>query len=378
MNYNNSNMSDNFMEKVSSFAEQLKIGGAEVGRKVTAGMSSASFKMKEFFQGSNMADQIIEEATSETLDEPDWSTNLEICDMINHERVNSVEVIRGIKKRLVMSSPRVQYLAMVLLESIVKNCEKAFSDIESEGVLDDMVKVIDDPMTIVNNRNKALMLIEIWGESSGELQFLPIFENTYKSLKSRGIRFPSRDDLSLAPIFTPALSVPESESSVGIGQQMHHDIPAQTFTTQQIKEAFDVARNSIELLTTVLSSSPQKEALEDELTTTLVHQCHLSRNTVQTIIETAGNNEALLFEALNLNDEIHKILLKYEEMKKIHIVSRDPEPATITEAMEPENLPNSEMDNLEKMIMRGKAGDGSEGGQNLKKKQSSEDDMISF
>lgn len=35
------------MEKVSALGEKLKIGGAEVGRK----MSSMSFKVKEFFQG---------------------------------------------------------------------------------------------------------------------------------------------------------------------------------------------------------------------------------------------------------------------------------------------------------------------------------------
>ncbi|CAK9166027.1 unnamed protein product, partial [Ilex paraguariensis] len=37
---------------------------------------------------------------------------------------------------------------------------------------------------------------------------------------------------------------------------------------------------------------------EDDLTATLVQQCHQSQFTVQRIIETAGDNEALLFEAL--------------------------------------------------------------------------------
>lgn len=44
--------------------------------------------------------------------------------------------------------------------------------------------------------------------------------------------------------------------------QLQHDIPVQSFTSEQTKEAFDVARNSIELLSTVLSSSPQQDALE--------------------------------------------------------------------------------------------------------------------
>lgn len=76
------------------------------------------------------------------------------------------------------------------------------------------------------------------------------------------MRFPARDDESLAPIFTPARSVEASESNATLGQQLHYDIPAQTLSAEQIKEAFDVARNSIELLSTVLSSSPHQDALE--------------------------------------------------------------------------------------------------------------------
>lgn len=158
-----SKMSDNLMEKLSAFGERLKIGGAEVGRKMSAGMTSMSFKVKELVQGPNQVDKIVEDATAETLDEPDWATNLELCDMVNHDRINSVDLIRGIKKRIILKSPRVQYLALVLLETLVKNCEKAFSEVAAERVLDEMVKLIDDPQTVVNNRNKALTLIEAWG-----------------------------------------------------------------------------------------------------------------------------------------------------------------------------------------------------------------------
>uniref|UniRef100_A0A7N0TZA1 VHS domain-containing protein n=1 Tax=Kalanchoe fedtschenkoi TaxID=63787 RepID=A0A7N0TZA1_KALFE len=173
-------MSDNLMDKVTALSERLKIGGAEVGRKMSASMSSMSVKVKELIQGPNEADKFVEEATAENLDEPDWATNLELCDMINTERISSVDMIRGIKKRIMIKSPRIQYLAMTLLETIAKNCEKAFSEIAAERVLDEMVKLIDDPMTAVNNRNKALMLIESWGESANELRYLPVFEETYK------------------------------------------------------------------------------------------------------------------------------------------------------------------------------------------------------
>lgn len=396
-------MSDNnLLDKVSAFGERLKIGGTEVGQKITAGMSSMSFKMKELFQGPNQADKLVEEATAETLDEPDWAMNLELCDMINNERINSVELIRGVKKRIMLKSPRIQYLGLVLLETIAKNCEKAFSEIAAERVLDEMVKLIDDPQTVVNNRNKALMLIEAWGESSSELRYLPVYEETYKSLRSRGVRFPGRDHESLAPIFTPPRTVSASEPSVTLAQQIQHEIPRENFTAEQTKEAFDVARNSIELLTTVLSSSPQQDALQDDLTVTLVQQCRQSLNTVQRIIETAGDNEALLFEALNINDEVQKALSKYNEMKKPAVVSSEPEPAMIPVAVEPDESPRAGkedalirkptgsrsavqggnnddmMDDLDEMIFGKKVGGTSEAGHDSKKQQSPKDDLISF
>ncbi|XVF56576.1 hypothetical protein PTKIN_Ptkin06aG0132300 [Pterospermum kingtungense] len=375
-------MDKNLMDKVSAFGERLKVEGAEVGRKMSAGMSSMSFKVKELFQGPNPADKLVEDATSEALEEPDWALNLDICDMINYEKVSSVELIRGIKRRIMMKNPRVQYLSLVLLETCVKNCEKAFSEVAAERVLDEMVKLIDDPQTVVNNRNK--------------------------SLKSRGIRFPGRDNESLAPIFTPPHSISAPEVDASLAQQLEHDlqlrhdIPVQSFTAEQTKEAFDVARNSTELLSTVLSSSPKQDALEDDLTITLVRQCRQSQSTVLRIIETAGENEALLFEALNVNDEIQKALSKYEELKKPSVVPHEPEPAMIPVAVEPDDSPHHAredtlsrkpagtrhgshggsnddmMDDLDEMIFGKKGGGSSEGGHDSKKQQAPKDDLITF
>jgi len=404
------------MDKVSSFSELLKIGGSEVSKKVSAGVSSMSFRVKELFQAPNRTDKLVEDATSENLEEPDWAMNLELCDMINQEKINSVDLIRGIKKRIMMKQPRIQYLALVLLETCVKNCEKAFSEVAAERVLDEMVKLIDDPQTVVNNRNKALILIEAWGESTSELRYLPVFEETYKSLKARGIRFPGRDNESLAPIFTPARSAPAPEVSADLPQHAHepahvqYDAPVRSFTAEETKEAFDIARNSIELLSTVLSSSPEHDALQDELTTTLVQQCRQSQTTVQRIIETAGENEALLFEALNVNDELVKTLSKFEEMNQPSAPLPAPEPAMIPVAEEPDDSPvhgkegslvrkssgaragfhggggsgDDLMDDLDEMIFGKKSGgDGdssTDAGRDPKKQQSSSktDDLIRF
>ncbi|XLS51382.1 hypothetical protein HN51_012059, partial [Arachis hypogaea] len=80
------------------------------------------------------------------------------------------------------------------------------------------------------------------------------------SLKSRGIWFSGCHNDSLAPIFTLSRSVSEVELDLPC-QTQHDDIPMQSFTLEKTKEAFDVARNSIELLSTVLSF-PQQDVLQ--------------------------------------------------------------------------------------------------------------------
>lgn len=289
------------------------------------------------------------------LQEPDWAANLRICDMVNASKLTGQDVARAIKKRFTVKNPMVQYLALILLETCAMNCDKMFSEIASEKVLDDMVKLIDDPHTITSNRNKVLQLIQAWGESDNELRYLPVFEETYKSLKSRGLRFPGRDAETLPPTFTGGLSDMGSQSftspvghsaSAPDQQQVYNDafIPqSRNLSAEQKKEVLDVARNSIELLSTVLSSSPQQEALKDDLTSTLVDQCRQSQFTVQRLVESADDAESFLYEALNVNDEIQHVLSKYEEMVKA--LKPEPahvsEPASIPVVVEEEDLPGA-------------------------------------
>lgn len=97
-------------------------------------------------------------------------------------------------------------------------------------------------------------------------------------MRSRGIRFPGRDNESLAPIFTPprSSSVPEPPYVDDVPRQFQHDVPVLVFTPEQTKEVFDVARNSIELLSTVLSSSPQQDVLQVSFLCCVVLFCIIS------------------------------------------------------------------------------------------------------
>lgn len=155
----------------SSFGERLKTGGASMSRIV-------STKMKEILQAPTPESKLVDEATLETMEEPNWGLNLRICAMINAEEVNGTEVVKAIKKKLLGKSQTSQRLGLDLLETCTSNCEKVFSEVASEKVLDDMMKMIDDPKTDHENRVKAMQLIRAWGESE-DLMYLPVFQQTY-------------------------------------------------------------------------------------------------------------------------------------------------------------------------------------------------------
>ena len=97
--------------------------------------------------------------------------------------------------------------------------------------------------------------------------------STLHRLNSSGIRFPGHGDDSVAPIFTSELSltsppfgIPARYPSAILDKQQEYQnvfvTQGSNLSQEQNQEVFVVARNSIELLSTVLISSPQQEVLK--------------------------------------------------------------------------------------------------------------------
>lgn len=157
--------------KLGEWGERLKIGGAQMSRKVSG-------KMKEILQVQTPEGKLVDEATSDRLEEPDWAINLRIFSLLTSEEFSGQEVVKAIKKKIACKNQQSQRLSLELLEACAMNCEKVFSEIASEKVLDEMVRLIDDPLTHFGTRQRALQLIQAWGESS-DLGYLPVFQQTY-------------------------------------------------------------------------------------------------------------------------------------------------------------------------------------------------------
>ncbi|KAI0510189.1 hypothetical protein KFK09_010789 [Dendrobium nobile] len=308
-----------FGERLKIGGERLKVGGAEMGRKFSG-------KMKEILQGQSQEAKMVEEATSESLEEPNWGLNLRICNLLNSEEFDGSEVVRIIKKKISGKSPIGQRLSFDLLEACAMNCEKVFSEVASEKVLEEMVKMIDNPQTHYSNRQRALQLIEAWGKSD-DLSYLPVFKQTYLNLKSRQIPNEQEDGSSaqlfssLEDDFDDHASLPGGYPLTSSGQQATlGSIPLQgvSISMEEKKELLIITRNSIEIFSSLLNTQTKEKPIKDELLISMAEKCKEYQPVLRRIIETTTDDESMLFEALNLHDELEQVLENYAKLELIH------------------------------------------------------------
>ncbi|XP_008235674.1 PREDICTED: target of Myb protein 1 [Prunus mume] len=302
---------------LAQLGERLKIGGAQMGRMVSG-------KVKEILQTPTPESKMIDEATLETLEEPNWGMNLRICAMINSEEFSGSEVVRAIKKKISGKNVVSQRLSLDLLETCAMNCEKVFSEVASEKVLDEMLRMIENPQTDAENRQRAMQLIRAWGESE-ELAYLPVFRQTYMSLRERSTNPLAQEGTSptmqstLESYVHEPLSPPERYPvpDTGLHGANHNDFAFnyQSLAVEEKKEVLVVARNSLELLSSILNTETDPKPLKEELTLNMLDKCKESQPVIKRIIETTTDDEGMLFEALFLHEELQQVISRYEDLE---------------------------------------------------------------
>ncbi|ONK79616.1 uncharacterized protein A4U43_C01F8180 [Asparagus officinalis] len=302
-------------ERLKIGGERLKTGGAEIGKKVSG-------KMKEILQGPSQEAKMVDEATADSLEEPNWGLNLRICNLLNSEEFDGMEVVRAIKKKISSSNDVSQRLSLDLLETCAMNCDKVFSEVASEKVLDEMVKMIENPQMLYANRRRAMQLIEAWGKSE-DLAYLPVFRQTYMSIKDR--KLPSRvpgngNSTSAFSSVEPGMDEHEAGFPDGYpfptsdNQDTDFAYHGTALSVEEKKEFLVITRNSVDILSSMLNAETDKKPVKDDLMLSMVEKCKESEPIIQRVIESIDGDESLLFEALSLHDELQQVLSKYQEL----------------------------------------------------------------
>lgn len=259
----------------------------------------------------------IERATSEKLVAPDWAVNLEICDIINMNPRQAKDAMKALKKRLRSKNPKIQLLALFVLEALSKNCgdDVHLQTIEC-NILNELVKIVKKKPDL-NVREKILILIDMWQEAfGGPRGKYPQYYAAYNELKSAGVEFPPREE-NAVPLFTPPQTQPimlnsdlsTYDDAAVIEASLQSD--ASDLSLSEIRNARGIANVLSEMLSALDPHSP--EGVKQEVIVDLVEQCQSYQKRVMLLVNSTTDEE-LLCHGLTLNDDLQRVLCQYDDI----------------------------------------------------------------
>ncbi|XP_075518194.1 TOM1-like protein 9 [Primulina tabacum] len=280
-----------------------------------------------------MVNSMVERATSDMLIGPDWAMNIEICDICNHDPAQAKDVVRGIKKRLGSKNPKVQLLALTLLETIVKNCSDiVHMHVAEKDLPHEMVKIVRKKPDF-HVKEKILILIDTWQEAFGGTRArYPQYFTAYQDLLRIGAVFPQRSDRS-TPVFTPPQTVPLTSYPQNLRNSESRPDATESsaeaeFPTLSLTEIQN-ARGIMDVLAEMLSAldPSNKEGIKQEVLVDLVEQCRTYKQRVVHLVNSTSD-ESLLCQGLALNDDLQRVLAKHESIasRTTSVQSENPKP----------------------------------------------------
>ncbi|XP_046349144.1 target of Myb protein 1-like isoform X3 [Haliotis rufescens] len=301
--------------------------------------------------------QLIERATDGSQASENWGLFMEVCDIINETDEGPKDAIKAIRKRLSQNVGK-NYTAVMYtltqLETCVKNCGKRFHlQVANKDFLHELIKIIgpkNDPPQAV--QEKVLSLIQTWADAFRGAPDLKEVEKVYSELKSKGIEFPMTDLDHMAPIYTPARSVPETEqtalnrhrgssarsTSVRSPQQpqqppppqLQQSVPGPQFVggaptpiqpnqEQQgkLRRELEVVSGNIRVMSEMLTELTPTSCDPSDLE--LLQELHRTNRQMQSRLVDLLNHvatEDVTNELLRVNDDMNNVFLRYERFER--------------------------------------------------------------
>lgn len=155
---------------------------------------------------SGQFEKLVEKATSHLIMEPDWKINMEICDQIRQNDIPPKTALQILKKRLAFQNPNAAMHALLLLETMVKNCGAAFHEELTAPAYCEFLHDLVKTTQYENVRDKLLGLIHAWCTAFRKNHKCGSLGETMVAMKAEGFKFPvhSESDAMFSANTAPA------------------------------------------------------------------------------------------------------------------------------------------------------------------------------
>ncbi|KAI3994240.1 hypothetical protein MKX01_012497 [Papaver californicum] len=277
----------------------------------------------------------VDKATSELLAGPDWNMNFAICDSMNNNLWLTKDMVKALKKRLKHRNPKIQVLALTLLETMMKNCgDYLHLQISEQNILRVLTKIVRKSFN-AQVRDKILILIETWKEVYGGIDGKrPQYYWAYTQLRRAGVQFPERP-ADTSPAYTPPVKqLTQGQSQAGSEMSRSNSLNLKESESSNKDKSEEVESLSLSHMDCIRSI---KEVLADmlynfnpneyepnkrEVMLELVDQCRCNQKKLAQFLNSNGDQD-LLTHGLRLNDSLNNVLAKYDAIVSGKVLIRN-------------------------------------------------------
>ncbi|KAF8565712.1 hypothetical protein P879_09482 [Paragonimus westermani] len=303
----------------------------------------------DLFLGSPFSTEVgslIEEATEDFVANVDlWQLFTRICDTVNRSPTGPKDAVRAIRRRFttsVCSNESIAMNTLLLLEVCMSRCGYRFY--VALGTRENLRELAKYAAPEVENvpervRNKLLALLQTWALQFEKQVDLQEFVVVYAGLKGRGVSFPdpisptkNKPNAVTATGDTPVTSCPRSPSlpsAVVTGQEQSVTQTSGTTTNSASRDSklnSDLAQVRVnicvlsDLITEAETSGTVNSEAKQLMTDVATALQEMSRRLIQAIscweayqetLPSRGTTDSVLLDLLNVNDELHTVLLRY-------------------------------------------------------------------
>ncbi|WOL07911.1 TOM1-like protein 2 [Canna indica] len=232
-----------------------------------------------------------------------WKTHARQPPSIQSHKWQAKDVVKAVKKRLQHKNPKVQFLALTLLETMIKNCGDYvhFQVVERE-ILQEMVKIVRNKVSLFSSSSLSII---------SAIYFYLVFH--FFNQQSWSMHsFPERLSDSTLIFTPPAHASPSTRPQAGYGMPSNSSLRLNEAMASEMANLslsdLDSMQSMMELLSEMLKAvNPiDRPAVKDEVIIDLVNQCRSNQNKLMQSINSIRDEE-LLGRGLELNDNLQSM-----------------------------------------------------------------------